>query len=115
MQRITPSSRTRRGRTLAGSAVLAVSLLFGGAAAAQTIDDPEVGGETDQGSSDVGSQIGTPAPSGGSTGGDTSGGGSLALTGGDVTGIAVIGAAAAGAGGLLVLASRRRNEADATV
>ncbi len=113
MQRSTSSSRTRRGRTLAGSAVLAVSLLFGGVAAAQTIDDPEAGGESDQGSSDVGTQVGTPAPSGGSTGGDASGNGSLALTGGDVTGIALIGAVAAGAGGLLVLASRRR-EADAT-
>ncbi|MDG2113107.1 MAG: hypothetical protein P8N02_10890 [Actinomycetota bacterium] len=98
-------SRGSRGRAIAGSAIVAATLFFGGVASAQTTVDPEAGGSSDQGTSDVGSQTNTPIPS--SSGGTTDGG-NLALTGGDVTGIALIGAAAAGAGGLLVLGSRRR-------
>lgn len=96
--------RTHRSRALAGSAIFAATLFIGGVAGAQTTVDPEAGGNSDQGTSDTGSQVGTPAPAASGT----TDGGSLALTGGDVTGIALIGAAAAGAGGLLVLGSRRR-------
>lgn len=112
MERSKDISRIRRRRAFAGSVVLAATLFFGASAGAQTTDDPEVGGDTDQGTSDVGSQVGTPAPTGGNQGGGTESGGNLALTGGDVTGIAIIGAAAAGAGGLLVMGSRRRKTAD---
>ncbi len=111
MERSNYQSRSRTGRVLAGSAVLAVTLFFGASAGAQTTNDPEAGGDSNQGTSDVGSQVATPTPPA-STGGG--GGGSLALTGGDVTGIALIGAAAAGAGGLLVLGSRRRSSGEVT-
>ena len=86
---------------------------MGGTAAGQATDDPEMGGESDQGAVDPGSQTAPPAPapapapqqaSTGSTGGN------LALTGGDVTGLAIIGASIAGAGIFLVVGSRRRSE-----
>ena len=103
----TPSQRT--WRTLVGATLVSVLVFFGATAGAQTTDDPEAGGDTDQGSVDTGSEIATPAPSGGTD----SGGGNLALTGGDVTGLAIIGASVAGAGAVLVIGSRRRNAAEA--
>jgi len=114
MERSNNHTRLRRTQVIAGSAVLAVTLFFGGVAGAQTTADPEAGGNSDQGTSDIGTQVGTPA-AGGTVGSPSTGGGNLALTGGDITGIALIGAAAAGAGALLVLGSRRRSMADAAL
>lgn len=104
--------RTRRLRGAVGAVLLAGLMMFGSAAGAQTTDDPEAGGTSDQGSSDTGSSVATPAPAA-DTGSGSSGGGNLALTGGDVTGLLVIGAAAAGAGAVLVVGSRRRQVAEA--
>ena len=52
----TPSQRT--WRTLVGATLVSVLVFFGATAGAQTTDDPEAGGDTDQGSVDTGSEIG---------------------------------------------------------
>lgn len=87
-------------------------LLAGSPVGAQATDDPEAGGVSDEGALDPGSGLGAPDPSDSGSG---SADGGLALTGGDVTGLVAIGAAALGTGAVLVLSSRRRSEATVTV
>jgi hypothetical protein len=114
----TISRRRRRTLVFLGSALIAFLSLAGVASAQLGL---EQGGESDQGATDAG------AGDNGGLGAGTSdtdsqivsapadtGSGSLALTGGDVSGLALLGAATAGAGMVLVLTTRRRTVATVT-
>ena len=115
----------RRVLVFVGASMFAV-LVSGSMASAQI--DVEAGGSSDQGPVDNGAPV-PPDNSSGVNNGSENGnesenevaatpqtsGGSLALTGGDVTSLIVIGGAAFAAGTLLVIGSRRRTTAEVTV
>jgi LPXTG-motif cell wall-anchored protein len=115
----------RRVLVFVGAAMFAV-LVSGSMAGAQI--DVEAGGSSDQGPVDNGAPV-PPADSSEVNNGSDNGngsenevaaapqssGGSLPLTGGDVTSLIVIGGAAFAAGTLLVVGSKRRTTADVTV
>ncbi|MCP3856852.1 MAG: hypothetical protein GY698_19300 [Actinomycetia bacterium] len=109
--------RTNRVLVSVGAAALIFSS-FTGVAAAQSCGSPCVSQTSVDPATSVKGEVVTNAPvvvqSAGATQADGLGvaQGALALTGGDAVGLSVVGAGLLGAGGLIVLGTRRKAEAD---